>query len=342
MNLFRLSAASLLSLSLALAACSGGDDSSNPGGGTPDGGPTGDGGGGTTDGGGPSGASCSSSATPTIIADPFNGVSPSLEGSDVYYIDPTQGTDLGGIKTGLLHHVKTDGTGDETILTPARPISAATVQGDSIFYFQSEPDDGTGNSPTHLYKMPRTGGAGTQVSTYDFMGLTDETQIDLPTTEYRIGVFAVQGTDAFLNEMNAISRVSLTDGTRTVIAGDASTRVFYPALMGSNIVYTSLDSASAANALYTVPISATSPSGTRVGTQTCGSTTSAWAASWTGGWMCGRLYGLDAIDATGANKTSFLDTKPTDTFVNPSAIDGTTFYGFGNGIGGGDTVRPLL
>lgn len=337
MNLLRASTASLLALFF--AACSGSSDGTS-GGSTADGGTTSDGG--TSD-AAPSGAHCSSSAQPAIVADPFNGLSPSLDGSDIYYVDPTLGADLGGIKTGLIQHIHTDGTGSETIFTPTRPVSAATVQGTDIFFFQLEADDGTGNSPTHLYRVPRTGGSATMVSTYDFGAINLEATIDLPTAEYRIGVFAVQGTDAFVDEVTAISRISLTDGTRTVIADGSTYQIFYPTLAGSNIVYTAVDSTASGNALYTVPTSATSASGVRVGTQTCGSTASAWAASWSGGWVCGRVFGLDAVDATGANKTSFYDTKPVDSSFNPSAVDGTTFYAFGDGTGDdADPVRPLL
>ena len=132
----------------------------------------------------------------------------------------------------------------------------------------------------------------------------------------------------------------VTDGTRTVIADGSTAQIFYPSLIGSDIVYTALDGAG--GDLYSVPASATTPSGTRVGTQTCGSTTAQWASAWSGGWICGRVFGLDAVDATGANKTSFYDTKPTDSFYNPSPIDGTTFYAFGDGTGSANPVRPLL
>ena len=335
MNLLRVSTASLLALSIAIAACSGSSNGTSPGG-NPDGG-TADGAS-NSDGGGTSG-SCSSSAQPTILADPFVGISPSLDGTDVFYIDPTQGTDLGGIKTGLIRHMHTDGTGDETIYTPTRPVFAASVvPGTSdIYYFQLESD-----STMHLYKVARTGGTATQVSTYDFSSVNLETTIDLPTAEYRIGIFAVQGTDAFMDEATAITRISLTDGTRTVIADGSTQQIFYPSLIGSNIVYTALDGATAANDLYTVPTSASTPSGTRVGTQTCGSTTAQWASAWSGGWICGRIWGLDAVDGAGANKTSFYDTKPVDSTYNPSPIDGTTFYAFGDGTGSPDPVRPLL
>ena len=331
MNFFRASTASLFAFAIAIAACSGSgsgtSSGSNSDGGTSDGG-------GNSDGGGTSG-SCSSSVHPTILADPFVGISPSLDGTDVFYIDPTQGTDLGCIKTGLIRHMHTDATGDETIFTPTRPVSAASVQGTVVFFFQLEAD-----STMHLYSVPRAGGTATQVSTYDFSSVNLGTTIDLPTAEYRIGIFAVQGTDAFMNEATAVSRISLTDGTRTVIADGSTQQIFYPSLIGSNIVYTALDGTG--GDLYSVPTSATSPSGVRVGTQTCGSTTAQWASAWSGGWICGRIWGLDAVDATGANKTSFYDTKPIDSTYNPSPIDGTTFYAFGDGTGSPDPVRPLL
>lgn len=344
MTLFRASTASFLLI--LIAACSGGsggNGGTSSDGGTSDGGNGGDGGGGGGDGGG-GGGSCSSTAHATMIADPFVGLAPSLDGSDVYYIDPTQGPDTGGgILTGVISHIKTDGTGGETIFTPTtRPIFAATVQGANVYFFQLEADTGSG-SPMHLYSIPRAGGTATQVSTYDFSAVNLETTIEAPTAEYRIGIFASQGTDVFMDEVTAISRISLTDGTRTVIADGSSAQIFYPTLIGTNILYTGLDGATASNDLYSVPISATTASGTKIGTQSCGSTTSQWASPWSGGWICGRVFGLDAVDATGANKTSFYDTKPTDSVYNPSPIDGTTFYAFGNGSGDtNNPIRPLL
>ena len=336
MSFFRASTASLFLL--LIAACSGGNNGSSSDGGTTDGGGGGDGGNSGGDGGG-GGGSCAATipnaTQPTIVADPFVGLSPSLDGSDIYYIDPTQGTDVGDIKAGLIRHIHTDGTGDETIFTPTRPIFAASVQGTSVYFFQLEADTGSG-APMHLYSVPRAGGGATMVSSYDFSAVNLETSIDLPTAEYRIGIFAVQGDDAFMDEETAISRISISTGTRTVIADGSTAQIFYPSLIGTNIVYTAIDGATAANDLYTVPASANSPGGVRVGTQTCGSTTAQWASAWSGGWICGRIWGLDAIDAAGANKSSFYDTKPVDSTYNPSPIDGTTFYAFGDGTGSTD------
>jgi len=324
-----------------IAACSGGNGGTSSDGGIPDGGSGGDGGNTGGDGGG--GGSCASTipngAHPTILADPFVGISPSLDGTDVYYIDPTQGIDLGGIKTGLIRHLHTDGSGDETIFTPTRPVFAASVQGTSVFFFQLEADTGSG-SAMHLYSVPRAGGSATMVSSYDFSAVNLGTGIDEPTAEYRIGIFAVQGDAVFMDEETAISRISISTGTRTVIADGSTTPIFYPSLVGSNIVYTALDGAG--GDLYSVATSATTPSGTRVGTQTCGSTTAQWASAWSGGWICGRIFGLDAVDGAGANKSSFYDTKPVDSTYNPSPIDGTTFYAFGDATGSADPVRPLL
>ncbi|MEO8800875.1 MAG: hypothetical protein ABI551_23490, partial [Polyangiaceae bacterium] len=213
--------------------------------------------------------------------------------------------------------------------------------GSDIFFFQLEADTGSGGA-MHLYRVPRTGGSATMVSSYDFSAVNLVTTTDLPTTESRIGIFAVQGDDAFMDEETAISRVSISTGTRTVIADGSATPIFYPALLGSNIVYTAIDGATAADDIYSVAASATSPSGARVGTQTCGSTTAEWASAWSGGWICGRLWGLDAVDPTGTNKSSFYDTKPIDSTYNPSPIDGTTFYAFGDGTGSTDPIRPLL
>ena len=330
MTLFRASKASLLGLFF--VACSGGGSGGGGGSGTPDGG--------TSDAGSGNGTTCTTATQPTIVADPFVGISPSLEGADIYYIDPTQGADLGGIKTGLIRHIHTDGTGDETIFTPTRPVFAASVQGDDVFFFQLEADTGSG-APMHLYRVPRTGGTATQVSTYDFSSVNLGNDIDLPTTETRIGIFAVQGDDLYMDEETALSRVSLSTGTRTVIADGSTAPIFYPSLIGSNIVYTASDGG-ASMGIYSVPTSATTPSGTRIGAQTCGSTTAQWASAWSGGWICGRIFGLDAVDATGANKSSFYDTKPTDSTYNPSPIDGTTFYAFGDGTGSPNPVRPLL
>ena len=333
MNVQRAFVASVFAFSL---ACSGG--SSNPdGGGNPEGGST-------TDGGDGGASACNAPGMATILQSPFTGFSPSLAEQDVYWVDPDQGpTWSGQIKTGVIRHMKTDGTGDSVVYTPtSRPIYSAQVAGADIIFFQLDPDMGSG-PPVHMYKVSRSGGAATQVGTYDWTAVNLVTTIDTPSSPYKIGIFARSGDNLFMNEGKVISRVALASGARTVIADAGSALlIINPALHGNTIHYLAQESSKPAP--YKVAADATSPSQMRVGTQTCDMGFLGWngAAKDDGAWICGALWGLDAIDATGATRTRFYDTKPVDSIYFPSPIDGTTFYAFGNSPGSKDPIRPLL
>lgn len=299
------------SSSALLMACSGGS-SLKPDSGSPDGG---------------SQVTCTAATKPTVmVADFYSGFllahsSLSVVDQDVYWIDSKQGMKLGPYQTGVIEHLRTDGTGLSTLVTPTGEIFSATAVGADLFYFQN--DGAPGAAEVHLYRSPRaTGGVGTQVGTDAYPQLADN-RLNLCDG---CGVFAQRGTDVFINTRTELSRVSTTTGTRTVIATAtarfANPQVLYPSLDGATVFYKESD-----GAIFSASADATTASGIQIGTATCGNS-SQWMARYANGFLCGKLSGIARIDAVGATTSDaidpFLTGEPAP--FNPSAVDGMSFY----------------
>ncbi len=270
----------------------------------------------------PDAETCTSTAVPTTIVASYPGFSLSVVDQDVYYIDPNDNAGLGA-----LHHVGLDGTGNGIVVNPSPStlLYGATAVGEDILYF--EEDDPSG-SAIHLYRTSRsTGGAGVQVGTGTFSGFG----VNILGGGYAgieagqsAGVFAASATEIYVNDQSEISRVSLADGSKTVIATLAGAGgIKWPALVGATVFYKD-----GLGAIYSTPANATAPSGAVLGTQTCGSGNTLWMASYAGGFLCGASFGLDSIDATGTTKTHVIYTLTDKTPLqfNPSSVDGTTYY----------------
>lgn len=300
---------------LGLLGCSGG------GGGNPDGGGGGEGG---------TGGTCTATAMPSIlVADWSKNGSLTLVGQDMYWIDFTLGVPLiGTAKGGVIRHMKTDGTGLETVVTPTAVLFGAYAIGSDIFYFQ---EDDAMSSKVHMYKAPRAGGMGVQVGTATYNGFGAA----LINAAISFGVFAQRGNDVFVNEGKEVSRVDVTAGTKTVIANTDG--IMWPILDGTSTVrYTALVD----GATYSVSADAMMPSSVRVGTQTCGMVRSVWASGYSNGWVCGDLFGIKRLDLMASMKTVFIDTlmNKNPQGFNPSPVDGTTFYAMPRGFKAGVIV----
>lgn len=311
--------------SVVLGACSGGSTPSGGsgglGGGAPNGGTGGAGGhvgsGGTAGSGGHAGSSGACVATGvanTVIAS-FTGYSLSVVGQDAYYVDPGANEGRGNIR-----HVMLDGTGDAVIVdSPTGIVFGVTAMGSNLFYFLADDAEAV-----HMFQSPRaTGGVGTQVGTARFDGFSINILgggLAGIMGGQTLGVFAQSGTDVFVSDGAEISRVSLVDGTTTVIAMGGP---LWPALVGDTVFYKD-----ATGVLYSVAAAATTASATPLGTATCGSGRTMWMSSYTGGFLCGESFGIDKIDPTGTTKShviyTLMDKNPTQ--FNPTQVDGTTYY----------------
>lgn len=295
---------------LALVACGGSDPSTSDSGAPPG------------DGGNPDSAvgACTSATVPTVLASNVQGAfSLSIVGNDVYWIDSSLGA--GSIlKTGLVQHVRTDGTGASTVVTPTAVLHGATAIGDDLFYFQEDDPQG---SAIHMYRAPRSGGTGVMLGTATYPNFG----VALISASLSFGVFAKRAADVLVSDGHEISRVSTADGNKTVIA---SGEIMWPRLVGATVFYTDLS-----GKLFSVSPDAVSPSATQLGTATCGTLQDHWMSAYGGGFMCGEMFGLDKVDATGTNKSHVVYTlKESNPYsLNPSPIDGTTFYGFPAGKG---------
>jgi hypothetical protein len=274
-----------------LVACTGGS-------GTGDGG-TGDGGGGGEGGVG----ACPAAMSTVVVPAPFLGYSVSVVGSDIYYVNNP------AITTYEIRHVRADGTGNEVLLSGMPSIGAAKAIDSDIYYFQN--DSMTTTSTIHLYRMARTGGMGTQIGTATFPGIIALANAINPM---RLGVFAKSGNDLFV-------------GTKTIIADAPNAGIFYPYLVGTSVHYILFDGG--VMKIYKTPANASAPSGTQVGTQTCGSTTALWVTAHANGFFCGAIDKVEAVDLAGTMKTTWFagNHKGADLITyNPTPMDGTTFY----------------
>jgi len=255
----------------------------------------------------------------TVLAS-FAGYSLTVVGQDAYYVDPTANSGRGQIR-----HVMLDGTGDAVIVdSPTGIIFGVTALGSNLFYFLA--DDA---QEVHMFQTARaTGGVGTQVGTGAFDGFSANilgggyAGIMIGQT---LGVFAQSGADVFVNDGSEISRVSTVSGTKTVIANDqdAAGGLMWPALVGSTVFFKD-----GTGIMFSVAADATAPSALALGTATCGSGRTMWMSSYAGGFLCGELFGIDKVDATGTTKShviyTLMDKNPTQ--FNPSQVDGTTYY----------------
>lgn len=305
----------VLASALSFLACSGGSGTTPAP--NPDGGSTGDGGS-NTDG---STGSCSAAAPTVLVADFGRSISVHMIGNDVYWIDLREGFDHGsGVKSGVIKHIKTDGTGASTLVTPTFGTLLAIGVTDTDLYYFSENVDATN---VFLYKSPRaTGGEGTQLGTGAFVGLrvTEGVIYACPSC----GVFGQSGTDIFVNDQKEISRVATGTGQKTVIA--TPQQAISASLVSGNVYYRDL----ATSAVFTVAANAASASATKVGTVGCGVTIlNSTMGAFAGGFICGDLLSVDKLDLGATMKTKVYDSLTGNKNAvpyEPSAVDGTTYY----------------
>ncbi len=311
---------SLSACLLVLVGCSGGGETPSDAG---------------TDGGqnvGDSGlVTCNATGSPNTIIANYTGMSLSVVGQDAYYIDRSANG-----SRGALHHVGLDGSNDTVVIDSlAGVLAQATAVGADIYYFQTDKND-----EMHLFKTSRaTGGEGTQIgtATYGLGGAAVTGGIFGFLALHSMGVFAVQGTDLFINDGN-LSRVSMTTGAKTQLTSSMS---LWPRLVGSNVVFRD-----SAGGIFSVPANATAPSaGTPIGTQKCGTGNYLWMAASANptsgfGFACGDPFGLVKLDGTAATKTAYINTitlgSKDERSFNPSEIDGNTFYALPQ-LGSADT-----
>jgi hypothetical protein len=307
----------LMSCVLSLIACSGGDSTpstTNPDGGAPaDGGNNADG----------ATGSCNAAAPTVLVADFTQSMGVQAIGNDVYWIDFREGFDHGlNVKSGVVKHMKTDGSGLSTLVTPTFGALLALGVTDTELYYFSENAD---LSKVLLYKTSRmTGGEGTPLGSATFEGLrvVDAVLEACPTC----GVFASTASDVFVNDGLQVSRISRTTGAQTILATPQPLGLF-AALVGGNVYYKQLSGTSAP--IFSVSASASAPGATQVGTQGCGpGVRESSMGVFSNGFVCGGLLEVDKLDLGATTKTKVYDSLHTknEVIYEPSAVDGMTYF----------------
>ncbi len=293
----------------------------------------------STDAGPPSAPACTATTTPkTLIEDFTRGtrheamfagdlVPPSLVGDELYYIDTSEGGPAanGNFNNGVIKHIKLDGSGQSTLVTPTGYLFQAIALDADIFYLQEEQ---TSKAPdmyaVHLYRSPRaTGGPGTVVGTASFY--LGNAGLFVARCGDPCGVVARRGDDVFINAAGEIDRVSLSTGQVTVVAKPMPARSLWaPILDGDTLYYQDGD-----GTVYSVSASTNAPNGTSIGVKTCGAGARQGTRRYGKAFICSDRDSIFTLDATGSTQTSFFQSQSVDPRVasfTPTPVDGTTVY----------------
>jgi len=265
-------------------------------------------------------SSCTASAPTVLVPDFGRSISVHAAGNDLYWIDLREGFDHGsGVFSGVIKHMKTDGTGLTTLVTPSFGSLLAIGVTDTDLYYLSENAD---SSHVFLYKTSRTaGGEGTQVGTGEFSGARS-VEGDIYSCA-SCGVFGSSGSKVFVNDSQQISSVDTTSGATTILA-TAQVLSTYPALVGNTVFYKDLTSPGPF--VWSVPADG-STAAVEVGSQTCGvSTRESTMGAFSGGFICGGLLTVTKLDTGAIEAATVFDGSSSGIVYEPSPADANGYY----------------
>lgn len=261
----------LLSLSVAASAlaCSGSGDGSSSGssgssGVLPDGGTL-------PDGASPDGGACP--APPAVVLE-AKARKLALAGDELVFLDRDAGPEFypgasATEKTYAIRKVKTDGTSDTTLYTPAtlHQIVDLRVLGGTIYFLESERQPNT-TITTRIFSMPVAGGAPQLIAYHDDPELVGE-------HDALNSIAAVDAANVYVVRALQLDAIVW----RVAIAGGAESLVYrgkvssLPQLVGSDLFFRSstlvVTGSSGLYGVGKVPAGATSAAPTPVGTAAC-------------------------------------------------------------------------
>jgi hypothetical protein len=237
-----------------------------------------------------------------------------VAGDQLVFVDDKGGVADGRAMTGAILRLDRNG-GEPTTLYEA-PISMSVmnlvVGGDTVYFLLSEWVDY--EHLAFLYAVPLAGGGAVRVS-----------GTESPGFDWLFGrVFAVDDEFAYVVDARSnqtLLRVSLTDGSETVIAAHDGLAITQAQKLGDTIWYTP---SQGIDGIWRVPVDAEDASAAvRVGTGLC----TVRMIATDKGIYCGQLLRLDKYDLDGESYATVLDLRDEDPgAIGPSEPYGSTLY----------------